>query len=228
MRIKDVVVISIAATLITATFFGVGFIVGDGRTLTGTEKLNFQLASLAGTWFGSLGTIIAVAAALYIASNQAVRAEELIIHQHKLEKNDNAIGAMFHALAVVADLRGRVTFLKNKTCKIGTYPLAVYTITMEGISTRYESLFDRELYRFLPGPTIDIIRGMSGSINGINVIISLISTRHGDNLGAAVTISRPTPSDEFEKLFEELDALYTSIETLAHNEQILKRHLHKY
>ena len=227
MRVKDVVLISVVCVLTSATFFGVGFITGDGRSLSGNDKLNYQMASLAGTWFGGLGTIVAVGAALYIAYGQARSAETLINHQHRMEKNDSALGALYHALAVVDDLRGRVAHLKNKACNVGAYPLAGYTLTMEGILTRYEMLFDRELYRYLTGPIIDQIKEMSGSFTGLNLTISLIATHHRNDPSSQVTMRTPQPSTHFDQLFKELDDLFTSIEQLATNEQLLKRQLQK-
>ena len=98
---------------------------------------------------------------------------------------------------------------------------------MDGILTRYETLFDRELYRYLPGPIVDQIKEMSGSITGLNIMVTLIATQYQNNPNAHVVVPAAREPKPFEDLFSDLDDLYTAIEQLANNEQLLKRELQR-
>lgn len=76
---------------------------------------------------------------------------------------------------------------------------------------RYETLWDRELYTYLPGPVIDQITKMSGSLAGIETVISIVAAKLDSNPAAALerAIDQQAVANPFDYLYQELDDLFT-------------------
>lgn len=125
-------------------------------------------------------------------------------------------------MAVINDLRGRVRFVKIALTE-GNRPLIAVTQNAEAIQKRYEALYDRELYRYLPGEVIDAIVAMSGSVFGLSALVAGLASALGNSghymLPAGTSIDRGTLGQSISDLESELGALYSQFENLRGAEQ---------
>jgi len=187
--------IAIAAGL-AFTFFSAGF-------TAALLKSGFGSSEVAG-WVQAIGATIGIGIAVWVPYQQRENAVR-----------DEKVRSFHHALAVVDDLRGRVTGLQ-KTFAEGGRPLAFLTSNCAKFLQRYESLYDRELYTYLPGPIVNQITDMSGSFAGIETIVAATAARFENKpnhiLPPRTLAPPPGAADPFEALFQKLDDLYTSLE----------------
>ena len=171
------------------------------------NKLVIPLLTMLGGWVSGLGTLIAVVASLYIAHQQSTDS-----------RKQDAIRCIYHAMALVNDLRSRVHSFET-TILNGGRPLVVLTRNAETIVRRYETLFDRDLYKHLPGHVVDQITGMSGSVFGLEIVTMMQSASLGDKPN--FILPKRTPSEDelspCTKLLKDLDALFTELQKLAGN-----------
>lgn len=137
---------------------GAGYLFGDDP-----NKLVIPLLSMIGGWISGIGALIAVVVALKISDYQ-------IRHAHQ----QDAIRCIHHSLAIINDLRGRVHSVAM-TLGEGNRPLLALTRNAEAIERRYEMLYDRDLYRHMPGPLVDKITGMSGSFFGLFALVEALA-----------------------------------------------------
>jgi hypothetical protein len=193
-----------ATILSTATILGwVCFSIGAYRNSEDTYKSSVDFFTIIGAWISGIGALAAAYVALKISDRQR---QDIM--------NDEEVRSLHHMLATVNDLRGRVTYLRAVFVQ-GGYPLAALTNNNAAVMRRYETLWDRELYTYLPGPIIDQITNLSGSFSGIDTIVSIMSSQLGNNPQKTLPPpTRGTPRDgtPFDKLWEELDNLFTVIE----------------
>jgi hypothetical protein len=86
---------------------------------------------------------------------------------------------------------------------------AGYIVICDSIEARYESYFEKDIYKHLPGDAVNIINSMSGSIMGI---ISAIAGLKANitNLGAVLppTTSPPPVEDLLKEIKDLKDKLY--------------------
>jgi hypothetical protein len=171
------------------------------------NKLVIPLLSMLSGWVSGLGTFIAAAAALYIAHQQSTDA-----------RKQDAIRCIYHAMALVNDLSSRVSYFET-TVLNGGRPLVALTKNVETIVRRYEALFDRDLYKHLPGNVVDQITGMSGSVFGLETWTIAQSALLGDKPN--FILPKRTPSEDAlnpcTRLLKDLDALFTELQKLAGN-----------
>lgn len=208
MKLKNVLIIALALLVLLPTAFSLGLLATPGLAVGDLDKLHFQRLSIAASVVSALATFLAVGAALYIAQQQALEMEK----REQLNQRQNAVQNLHYAMAISNDLRGRLTSLRNKLCNVGTYPLSTLTVTMDGFQKRYEALYDRELYRYFSGPIIDKITDMSGSFAGLEIVVKAIESRHDFKPHAKIVVGSAQPTQTFDSLFNEIDALFTSFE----------------
>jgi hypothetical protein len=144
--------------------FGVGIWVAVGHTAEDLDKFAFSLLSVLGSWVSGIGALGAVVVALYVANKQ--------IRDAKIQ---DAVKCIHHSMAIVNDLSARLKYLQT-TLVTGDRPLAALTRNAESISRRYEALYDRDIYRHLPGSVIDQITNMSASFFGIDALVACIAS----------------------------------------------------
>jgi hypothetical protein len=204
MRVDYKLVAGFAVGLVTSLLsFGVGIWMATGHTADDLDKFAFSLLSMLGSWVSGIGALGAVVVALYVA-----------VMQIRDAKMQDAVRCIHHAMAIANDLRSRVHYLQT-TLVAGGRPLAALTLNVEAISRRYEALYDRDLYRHLPGPVIDKITGMSASFFGIETLATGIASalkneqhaqlRPAQNVGEAQI-------NAFELLVKDLDDLFTELQ----------------
>ena len=181
----------------------VGAFLGAGLSRALSVK-GLESSEVAG-WVQAIGATIGIGIAIWVP------------HQQRLEAvREGRIRTFHHAMAIVNDLRSRVTYLK-KIYAEGGRPLAALTITGATFIRRYETLFDRDLYAHLPGPIVDKILELSGSFNGIETSIAVTAFQLENKLSTVLGPLPPRPAgeDPFEELYQHLDELWTALEAEA-------------
>lgn len=217
MKQKHVLIISLCSSILAAAAFSLGMLSAPGLIVGDLDKLHFQRLSIATSVVSAVATFLAVGAALYIAERQTTESNK----REQLNQMLNATQNLHYAMAIANDLRGRLVALKKRLCDVGTYPLSALTVPMDGFQKRYEALYDRELYRYFPGPIIDKITEMSGSFAGLEIIVTAIASKHDYKLHSTIVVKSVQPTTIFDNLYSEIDDLFTSFENerkkLAHS-----------
>lgn len=194
----------LAVGLITSLVsFGIGIWMAAGRTAEDLDKFAFSLLSMLGSWVSGIGALAAVAVALYVASMQMRDA-----------KMQDAVRCIHHAMAIANDLRSRVHYLQA-TLVDGGRPLAALTLNVEAILRRYETLYDRDLYRHLPGPVINRITGMSASFFGIEMLAAGIVSELKNEQNASLRPARNVGEGQvqaFDLLAKDLEDFFTELQ----------------
>lgn len=119
--------------------------------------------------FDELWAILAPMTALVAALLVTTVANRLITNNNIIREDDrriNIVRVTHHLLAVVQDLHSRVGYA-NTVLINNNNSVFCFGEIAASIERRYETLFERDLYQYLPGPSVDLIIGMSGSIFGV-------------------------------------------------------------
>lgn len=162
--------------------------------------------------------LVAKTATRFLNYNMLVRADD---------RAQDVVRVTHHALAVVNDLRGRVQYMRAALLE-DSRPLAAIRQNAEALQLRYESLYDRDLYRYLSGPTIDLITNLSGSLFGISALAAGLSSSMEGKEHLSVPLAEPTTrtklasaftsmEDELNSLFSQIQAVRASVEEGATN-----------
>lgn len=182
---------------------GVGIWMAVGHTAEDLDKFAFALLSMLGSWVSGIGALSAAVVALYVVTVQ--------IRDAKVQ---DAVRCIHHAMATTNDLRARLHSLKTTVVE-GGRPLAALTRNVESMLRRYEALYDRDLYRHLPGPVIDRITSMSGSFAGIEMLAVAISSGLNNQQHAVLVVNHPVDPkvvDSFSLLQNDLDELFSALQ----------------
>ena len=176
-------------------------------------------SSCLGSFFSRVSEITKSIITLLAALLATLAADRHITHSSiniENERVDEIIQITHRYIAIANDLESKISFLKN-LFKDGGYTITTFAVITESIEKRYESLFEKEAYKYLQGHTIDTINSMSGSITGILSIISYIkeSPIGKSNIILPTTIQHP-PLDhlleEIKKFKNDLYDLRKSVE----------------
>ncbi len=117
-------------------------------------------------------SLLAPAISLLAALLVAQTANRLIVNSNIIREDDRRqeiVRTTHHLIAISKDLLARVGYVKAIFSEGGRPALAFSHITAT-IEDRYETLIDRDAYKFLPGKCVDIITNMSGDIFGISLL----------------------------------------------------------
>lgn len=97
------------------------------------------------------------------------------------DRRQELVRTTHHLIVITKDLKARVGYVKAMLTEGGRPSLALAKIA-KSIEERYETLLQRDVYKYLPGPCVDIITRISGDIFGIVTlaegIIQTISDKH--------------------------------------------------
>ncbi len=170
------------------------------------NKLLIPTLTMFSGWASGIGTFIAAFVALHISRKQSAEARA-----HDAER------CIHHAMAVANDLRSRVHYFE-RTLVCGGRPLAALTRNADAIARRYESLYDRDLYRHLPGPVVDSITAMSGKFFALDTWVTAQTSALAGKQHIVLPDRRGELGEEageLRKLMRELDNLFTELEKLA-------------
>lgn len=119
--------------------------------------------------FDELWAILAPMTALVAALLVARVATRLITNNNIIKEDDrrrDLVRVTHHLLAVAQDLLARVGYVKV-LLSTGNRPVFALGEIVSTIERRYETLLERDSYQYLPGPSVDLIIRISGSIFGI-------------------------------------------------------------
>lgn len=123
-----------------------------------------------------LGVLITVIVALGQMKQTSAIANESISEQKQNmedqlnnERAQDAVRCIHYAIVVTEDLKQKVSHLKKNLLAEGS-PLFVQIKTIEAIQARYECLFDKDLYRHLPGELSGAVIALSGFFHGQNCL----------------------------------------------------------
>lgn len=126
------------------------------------------------------------------------------------ERQLEIVRTTHHLIAIAKDLKARVGYVKAMLTEGGRPPFALIQIA-KSIEERYETLLERDSYKYLPGPCVDLITGMSGSIFGIVSLAEGVRQVVSENSGLALV---PMPASNegqpplpFDTLMEEIEQL---------------------
>lgn len=199
----------LAFAMLALIIFAAGTVNGSGRSAEDLRKLWFDFFGLLGTWASGLGAFAAAYAALHIAEQQS----EQNVRLHNANVRLDKVASLHHMMAIVNDLRGRVTYMERMHAE-GGRPLAALTNCAAGLVRRYEVLYDRELYAAIPGNVVDQITNLSGSIGGIETAVSILATSLENKLDRKIPAGQFPPGREnpFVSLANELDSLFDALE----------------
>ena len=151
-----------------------------------------------------VANISTLCAALLVAKT----ATRLLTYNMLVRADDRAhdiVRVTHHCIAVINDLRGRVQFMKLGLVD-GNRPLVGITQNAEAIQKRYEALYDRDLYRYLPGDVIDAIGSLSGSIFGLLVLVAEVTSALPEKQGLILTLADSIKRQRLDELFSVLDS----------------------
>ncbi len=160
-----------------------------------------------------LGPFTSVAAALLVSRI----ASRLIVHGQVLREDDRRkeiVRVTHQLLAVTKDLKARVEYF-NRIMAEGNKPVAVMVSLAKSIEKRYETLYEKDAYQYLPGKSIDLINALSGSICGMLTTAEILQSTGAANSLRLVRDFTGKISDDFkvssEKLQDELQTLIDQI-----------------
>lgn len=138
------------------------------------------------------------------------------------DKSQENVRCIHHTMALVNDLRNRVAYIKLVWIE-GNRPLGALKINADVIDRRHQALYDRELYRFLPGDVSDAIEGLSGSIFGLLVRLAGMTA---DFENKSHHVNPPDKLDDraafvhaCEALEVDLDRLFSRLQELRYAEK---------
>lgn len=106
-------------------------------------------------------------------------------------------------IAIANDLQSKVEYFKEMFTE-GGHAITDFVFITDSIQNRYESLFEKEAYKYLSGDTVDTINSMSGSICGIMSTTLHMKEKLKGNL---VTVSATKTEPPVAKLLEEIKKL---------------------
>lgn len=177
--------------IVSLLSFGIGIWTSAGHTAEDLDRFAFSLLSTLGSWLSGIGTLGAVVIALYVP-----------VMQIRNAKVQDSVRCIHHAMAIAIDLRSRVSYQQMMLVE-GGRPLAALTLNVDTMSRRYETFYDRDLYKHIPGTVINRITEMSASFLGIEALTIAIASMLKNDLHARLPCM-PTECIDQAKAFESL------------------------
>lgn len=154
-----------------------------------------------------LWSVLAQTTPLVAAILVARVANRLIVNSALVRADDerkDLVRVTHHLIAISRDLKAQVSYLTTMLRDGGRPILAIEQIA-DSIEKRYEALLEPDAYRFLPGPCVDLITAISGSIFGIRILAA-----------GVVEATKPTPGAPLKALpAQGSSGAVTQLETLA-------------
>lgn len=156
-----------------------------------------------------LPTVITIISALLFVQV----ANRLIVNGDITQENDRRqeiVRTTHHLIAITTDLLSRVEFCKA-VLKKGHYRVIALTEIARTIEDRYETLLEREAYKYLSGNSVEIIIRISGSIFGIRLMAETINQATEGNSNLKLM---NIPYKGFENSPNQLDDLMVDLQKL--------------
>ncbi len=176
--------------------FSIGVAVGAVYSGDDFNTILMPFLSMTGSWASGVGALVAVIAAIQIATSQ--------MREARLQ---GSVRCAHYAITLVDDLLGRVDFQRRMLVE-GGRPIAALFVNSDAIARRYEGLFVQEQYLFLPGPAIDIMKRLAVGFFNINVMTEYLRS----SLTALPHTPLPADLESAKPLCAQLDVLHADLE----------------
>lgn len=169
-------------------------------------------------FFSSISTLTKNSIPLLAALLATLVADRHLIHNSIMLENERifeVVQVTHRYIAITQDLESKIAFLKSSMTR-GGFTLAGYIVVCDSIESRYESYFEKDIYKHLPGDAVNIINSMSGSIMGLISAIAGLKTNNINLSDVLPPSSSPPPVEdllrEIKDLKDKLYELRTSID----------------
>lgn len=194
LQLKAFVAIGLLVCALLA--FSIGVAVGAVYSGDDFNAILMPFLSMTGSWASGIGALVAVVAAVQIATAQ--------MREARLQ---GSVRCAHYAITLVDDLINRVDY-QRKMLTEGGRPIAALLVNADAINRRYEGLFMQEQYLYLPGPAIDIMKRLAGSFFGLKVMTEYLQS----SLTALPRTVLPANLDSAKGLCTQLDGLLTELQ----------------
>lgn len=164
-----------------------------------------------------LSVLVVVRVANRLLSNGSILRED--------DRRQEIIRTTHHLIAIAKDLKARVGYVKSALTEGGRPSFALVQIA-KSIEERYETLLERDAYKYLPGSCVDLITRMSGDIFGIVLLAEGTRQATTDNPAFALAPiparSNHQPPPRFDELMEEIQLLIDQLFEVRHSIEAAK------
>jgi hypothetical protein len=141
------------------------------------------------------------------------------------DRRQEIVRTTHHLIAITQDLRARVGYAKAMLTEGGRPPIAIVQIA-KSIEDRYETLLQRDGYKYLPGSCVDIITRISGDIFGIGVLAEGVKQATADKPALALmpmhTNGDHSPPPRLDDLMKDLQELLDCLFELRQSIEVEK------
>jgi len=176
-------------------------------------------------WMQAFGSVAAIVGSVLLTERQirhdreatelaAQRDKEATELAAQRDRRKKIVRTTHHLIAITMDLKGRVDHVKKVLTDgkyEGKYPVSNLEKITESIEKRYETLLEPDAYEFLPGPTVNLIVRMSGSIFGLTRLADGIAQSIKERSGSALT---PVPVNHNQSSTQIFDNIMSEIQEL--------------
>lgn len=167
--------------------------------------------------FSELTALLAPTITLLSAILVAFGANRLVLSNKQIKEEDRVyekVQVAHHAIAVVKDMKQRAQYIRHAVVD-GKKPVVVVVEIAKTIEARYDSLYEKELYKHLPGRCIDIIVDLSGSIYGLSVFSAglqdMSQSNHWLKFSDLPVVRNSPPLEGLKNLEENLEKLLSEL-----------------
>lgn len=165
-----------------------------------------------------LSVLVVVRVANRLISNGNILRED--------DRRQEIVRTTHHLIAITKDLLARVGYAKLIIAEGGRPTIALVQI-VKSIEDRYETLLQRDGYKYLPGPCVDIITCISGDVFGIAVLAEGINKQAASDKPALAVMPIPAsdnghPSPRFDDLMKNLQKLLDHLFELRLSVEVTK------
>lgn len=155
-------------------------------------------------------------------------ANRLILNGNIIREDDRRqeiVRTTHHLIAITKDLRARVGYAKTMLTEGGRPPIAIVQIA-KSIEDRYETLLERDAYKYLPGSCVDIITRISGDIFGIGLLAEGMKQAAADKqtlaLMPVLADGDRSPQPRLDALMQDLQELLDRLFELRQESEVAK------
>jgi len=137
-------------------------------------------------------------------ANRLIEKEKIFREESKIIE---IVQITHHSIAISKDLKQKVGYIKTLLSN-SDKPAFAFLELAKSIESRYESLYEKDLYKYLPGKFVDIITNISGSVYGIVTLANGINIATSQNWTVALkNIPNIAPIENINKLENEIQEL---------------------
>lgn len=158
-------------------------------------------------WMQAFGSVAAIVGAVLLTEHQIRHDKEAAKLAARDAERRKIVRTTHHLIAITKDLKGRVYHVKNVLTDgkyEGKYPVSNLEKIAKSIEERYETMLEPDAYEFLPGPTVNLIVGLSGSIFGLTRLADGVAQSTKEKSGSDLTPVPVNPNQSSTQIFDNL------------------------